>query len=95
MNVRAVVFASSCAFALGVAVVPAHAAPVRAEPARAAATCDYNAIKELTVEQVTEMMPPGLRDETRHDIMYQLLRVEQVQDLPLYYRDKVLEACRQ
>ncbi|MEV4253158.1 hypothetical protein AB0J52_08290 [Spirillospora sp. NPDC049652] len=85
MNVRAVVSATALALSLGAVALPAHAAP---------ATCDLNSIKELTVEQVTMRMPADLRNKTRGDIIYPLLRGDKIKDLPAYYQEKIREACR-
>ncbi|WP_026414024.1 hypothetical protein [Actinomadura oligospora] len=87
MNVRAAVFATACALALGAAATPAQAETAPA------ASCDFNSIKDKTVEQVTEMMPPSLRDQTRNDVIYSILKNQQIKELPLYYRDKIQEAC--
>lgn len=88
MNVRAVVTVTACALALGAAAVPAEAS------SHTVATCDFARIKDMTVEQASASMPPALRDATRHDLIYSLIRHVKVEDLPAYYRDKVEAACQ-
>ncbi|MFC5182040.1 hypothetical protein [Actinomadura harenae] len=98
MNVRVVVTVTASALALGTAALPAQAASVRGEgaravPAHAAASCNFSR-RGLTIEQAVAQLGRDTQQRFKTHPLYGSFKHKKLSSLPAGVRKDFEEACK-